>query len=140
MSSLPKYSNGRRPCHWETSPISEELHEADAAESAVVTGQTKKNEKGRTPKQMLFNERASQSMDSSLDVQAGWGHVQFFKVDDRSAEVCFAVFCHRLPLLFLLPRFLTPCNFLPPLDLHIVSEKAMLLTYDDVFSKIYRKC
>jgi hypothetical protein len=104
MTSLPKYSNGRRPCHWETSPISEELHEADAAESAVVTGQTKKNEKGRTPKQMLFNELASQSMDSSLDVQAGWGHVQFFKVDDRSAEVCFAVFCHCLPILFLLPQ------------------------------------
>jgi hypothetical protein len=33
-----------------------------------------------------------QSMDSSLDVQAGWGHVQFFKVDDRSAEVCLPFF------------------------------------------------
>ena len=95
MSSLPKqHSNGRRPCHWETSPISEELHESDATLTAMHT-------------------RASQSMDSSLDVQAGWGHVQFFKVDDKSAEVCFAVFCHCLPLLFLLPQiplFLRPPN------------------------------
>jgi hypothetical protein len=116
-TSLPKYSNGRRPCNWETSSISEELHEADAtliamdtenaslhhaaAEPAVAPGQRKK---GRTPEQMVVNQRSSQSMDSSLDVQAGWGHVQFFKVDDRSAEVCFAVFCHCLPILFLLPQ------------------------------------
>ena len=71
MSCLPKYSNGRRPCHWETSPISEELHEADAtlttmdtenaslrhaaAKSAVVTGQLFKGgemQKGRKPKQI----------------------------------------------------------------------------------------
>jgi hypothetical protein len=136
MSSLPKQNIlGRRPCHFETSPISEELHEADAtltamdtenaslrhsaAESAVVTGQLFKREKmqkGRTPTQMVVNERASQSMDSSLDVQAGWGHVQFFKVDDKSAEVCFAVFCHCLPLLFLLPQI--PLLLRPPnLDL-----------------------
>ena len=42
----------------------------------------------------VVNERPSQSMDSSLDVQAGWVHVQFFKVDDRSAEVCFAIYIH----------------------------------------------
>ena len=45
-----------------------------AAESAVVTGQLfngEKMQKGTKPKQMVVNERASQSMDSSLDVQAG---------------------------------------------------------------------